>query len=597
MTVHLARMRWSLALGWCAGLGLYLVAMQWVTEAQAMLLADAAWTLTSALACWWCFRAVRWVEPAARCTWQLLGCGCLCWLIGQLHWDHARLVQGIELPFPSLTHGFYSAFALFMLLGLRQLPQLRQPDRSGGRPVGNIALVTLCLAVILILGMVGPALRADLAPLYLWGGLVHTLVVTGAFLVALHALWSVQWQGRWPAMLMLVLANGLYALSNIIYTHALLDGSYLSTDLVNIGWLAMFGLVACAAREQIWMARRLRLGVAPPVAGWVWLQSVVPAVLVILMAIVAVSSAATLTPRVVSWALAMFIVLALMLSMREAWLHRDRCALTERLRRASERLPADLPVPSRMGLEAALQRFRQHADAQHLHCHADAAMNVRRETSSCSEAATQLLALELLNYLEVRALRYHRRAERGELDMNALLDDLLRHYASLEGAGSRTRVDLAALIAQTLQTLEQDLHRCRIQVCCQRSPLIWHSPAGELPMVLVLRTLLGKTLQLTRGVAVPQVCIHCSLDSGHVQLSISGNGDALDWWPPASHGLQDAAAAGDGLSLALVLRAVQRMAGSVNATSPAGEGSRFVVELPDFGPADAWPVDQPTLSR
>lgn len=359
ITVRSTRSRWSLAWVWGMGLALYLIAMHFAAGVPAMWLADTGWTVTSAAACWWCFIAARWVEPTARRAWLLLACGCLSWLIGQLHWDYARLVQGVELPFPNVTHVFYTGFAVFMMLGIRQLPQLKQPMDSSGRQVGNIALVTLCLAVILLLGMVGPALRADLAPLYLGGGLVHTLVVCGAFLVTLHALWSVEWNGRWAALLMLVVANGMYALSTIIYTHALLTGSYLPTDLVNIGWLAMFGLVACAAHEQVWSARRSAAATDND-ADWLWLQSVVPAVVVIIMAIVAVGSAATLTPTVAPWAVAMFIILALVMGIRKAWTQRDHQVLINRLWTASERLSCDMPLlSSEEGLAAAISRFRQ----------------------------------------------------------------------------------------------------------------------------------------------------------------------------------------------------------------------------------------------
>lgn len=564
-----------------------------------MWLADAGWTVTSAAACWWCFIAARWVEPAARRAWQLLACGCLSWLIGQLHWDYARLVQGVELPFPNVTHVFYTGFAVFMMLGIRQLPQLKQSMGSGGRQVGSIALVTLCLAVILLLGMVGPALRADLAPLYLGGGLVHTLVVCGAFLVTLHALWSVEWNGRWAAMLMLVVANGMYALSTIIYTHALLMGSYLPTDLVNVGWLAMFGLVACAAHEQVWSSRRSVAATGTDNdADWLWLQSVVPAVVVVIMAIVAVGSAATLTPTVAPWAVAMFILLALVMGIREVWTQRDQQALIDRLWRASERLSCDMPLlSSDEGVAAAISRFRQGAHALRAPASRDsgevaAEMTAARSTGgSAVDDAPQKLTGDLLNHLELRATRYLQRIQCGELSPAALLDDLLRHYSQLEGVNAQPiRMDLSALIEQALQALPADLQGHRIQVRCDQPQLFLHSRVGELPMRLVLRLLLGIALNRARNAPAAQVDVHCSRDGDHIVLAVGDNGNDVDATQHsrlllANHALQDVVRSAADLQLALLSRAVRRMAGMVHVTESSGQGIRLVIEVPDLASA------------
>ncbi len=70
-----------------------------------------------------------------------------------------------------------------------------------------------------------------------------------------------------------------------------------------------------------------------------WLEAVVPALLIIIMVIVAVSSAATLTPRVIAWAAALFILFAVMLGAREAWIQKESQQLTDRAR-ATERATA-----------------------------------------------------------------------------------------------------------------------------------------------------------------------------------------------------------------------------------------------------------------
>jgi hypothetical protein len=113
---------------------------------------------------------------------------------------------------------------------------------------------------------------------------------------------------------MLVIGFGIYAVANLVYAHSLLTGSYLPSDLINASWLVVFGLIATAAHEQGWLSSHSRT--APPqaiIAREAWLEAVVPALLIIIMVIVAVGSSTALTPRVVSWAAGLFILFAIIL--------------------------------------------------------------------------------------------------------------------------------------------------------------------------------------------------------------------------------------------------------------------------------------------
>src|SRR6185295_3559000 len=107
------------------------------------------------------------------------------------------------LPFPSLNQVFYSCFALFMIAGVQALPESRQRPPFTFRHIGNIGLVTCCLAVTVVLGMLEPALQLRVPPLYLWIGVAHTVLVAATFLSALHALWTYRWGVAWMPTVLL----------------------------------------------------------------------------------------------------------------------------------------------------------------------------------------------------------------------------------------------------------------------------------------------------------------------------------------------------------------------------------------------------------
>jgi signal transduction histidine kinase len=319
----------------------------------------------------------------------------------------------------------------------------------------------------------------------------------------------------------------------------------------------------------------------------------VPAGLVIIMAIVAVSSAATLTPVVVSWAVAMFVVLALLLGSREAWMQRDCRELTARLQEIAAQLPAVAPRSSDVRLAEAITQFHRHvvshrAPPQVPPGRADALMD-ERDGSHAHERSVQLLATQLQHYLHVRAAQFQRRIERNQLHMSAVIDDVLRYYSRCESLETRLMtVDVSSLVAQTVSSLQRDIGSIDFQVQFEREPFLLHSPAGELSMVLILRELLHNAWKFTRTVATPTVSIECVRECGQVVLTVRDNGIGFDMrhqsrlfqpfqWLHVAPGCR-----GVGLGLALASRAVQRMGGTVRVSQQSCAGACFVVELPDF---------------
>jgi len=327
-----ARGRWLPAYAWLGGLVAYLVAIVLTKDRAAIWINDVAWTLTSACAAWACLSTSRRVERPRRRAWLLFGLGCVSWVIGQLHWDYSQLILGVGIPFPSIGQLFFSAFALFWIAGVLHLPEARERTQFTFKHLGNIGLVTCCLLMTIVLGTLEPALQVRVPGFYLVIAVAHTLLVTATFLTALYALWTYRWSASWLPMLLLVFASGVYAIVNLVYAHSLITSTYLANDLLNSAWVVMFGLIAVAANEQAWLSQHDRREPSHGIlAHERWLEAVIPALLIIIMVVVAVGSSRTLSTRVIVSAAVLFILFAVILGVREAWIQNESQLLTRKL--------------------------------------------------------------------------------------------------------------------------------------------------------------------------------------------------------------------------------------------------------------------------
>lgn len=588
------RSRWGLAAAWAVGLAVYSAAVVVANERALIWINDIAWTVAPAVAALVCFHTARAAEGARRRrAWRLLGLGCTSWLIGQLHWNYGQLVLNVSVPFPSIGQVFYTGFAVFATAAVLHLPASHNRTAFTMKELGNIGLVSCCLAVLVMLGILEPALQSDAPRLHLLIALVHSLLVGTTFVTTLYALWTYHWGASWTPMLLLTAAACIYAATNIIYGHALLTGSYMPDDLINVSWLVMFGVIAAAAREQRWQLRFGRRAPAPTRQRW--LEAIVPALLLIIMVVVPASGASALTPRVVWWTVGLFVLFAVVLGAREAWIQMEAQRLTAELVAANERLQAAnaelrLSEARYRELNAALeQRVVQRtgqlkAAYDELEGFSYAVAHDLKAPLRAINGFAHLLESELDPQLTSTARDYLRRIRNGSLRMAMLIDDLLA-YAHIDRRELRANlVALPALIDAVVGQYADEIQRRRVLVHLDVEPLTLRVDAEGL--ALALRNLFENALKYTREREHARIEIKTHRDSSNVRLTFADNGIGFDAvyhdhiFKIFQRLHRDDQYPGTGIGLALVRKAVERMGGRVWAQSEPGEGAEFHVELP-----------------
>ncbi|WP_153067409.1 sensor histidine kinase [Steroidobacter cummioxidans] len=595
--IETTRSRWALAYAWLSGLIVYAVAIYLASNDVQVWINDLAWTLAAAAAAYCCFRAARHVEPERRRAWLWVTAACASWLLGQLHWNYVHLILKVQQPFPSLNQIFYTGFAIFIMIGVMQLPEARQREPFTLKHAGNLGLVTCCLAVTVVLGMLEPALQnPTVTAAFLWLGIAHTVLVAGTFLFTLSALWTFRWGSAWTPMLLMVIGTCIYAVSNFAYAHSLLTDSYLPDDVVNASWLLMFGLVAGAAHEQAWLSKREQDDIKHKTqVRERWLEAVMPALLIVIMIAVALSSSATFTPRVIWLSATIFILFAVILGAREAWIQRESQQLTDQLLSANQQLQ-----DANLELRHSEQRFRELTTALE-HRVGERTTELKRayeELEGFSYAVAHdlkaplraingfahLFEQEMQGELTDRAREHLSRIRNGSLKMSTLIDDLLS-YSHIDRRGMQASVvSLPSLVDQVLSPYQDEIQRRSIMMTVVVEPMTVRVDASGLSQAL--RNLVENALKYTRDTKSPRIAVVCRRKEGGVLLAVTDNGIGFDMqyhdhiFKLFQRLHRDDQYPGTGIGLALVRKAIERLGGKVWAQSKPNEGSTFTIELP-----------------
>src|SRR5690606_725857 len=513
--------------------------------------------------------------------------------------NYRQLVEGHPWPAQDISQAFFTAFSVFIIAGALRLPEHQALPHWTFRNVANVGLVGSCLAFTILIGVLEPAINEQISGLYFLVGATHTTLVSISFLVCLYCLWSFRWNAGWGSMLLLVVGMAVHAVSNFVYARALLTGTYMPSDLINMSWLVVFGLIAAAAHEQRWSARnpnnflRRRLEERER-----WLEAVIPALLITIMVAVAITVEITWSSRVIASAAVLLLVFAWILGAREAWIQRESQMLNDQLMITNEQLQianAELRVSElrERELNAALEQRVAERTAQlksayeELEGFSYAVAHDLKAPLRAINSFAHLLHAENSSQLDERAKEHLNRIRNGALKMAALIDGLLS-YAKMERRSLYTSViEIGELIDRVLSEFADEIQLRNVKIVRNIEPL--RLRVDEEGVALALRNIIDNALKYTRDSAHPRVEISARLDAEHVVLRVADNGIGFDMQYRdhifrVFHRLhRDDQYPGTGIGLALVRKAIERMGGRIAVDSTPGEGAQFSIELPRTG--------------
>jgi diguanylate cyclase (GGDEF)-like protein len=186
--------------------------------------------------------------------WGVIGVAMLLYALGDLTWSTLELVLK-EQPFPSIADGFYLAYYPFFMAGVVLLTN--KSARKVEQAYKGLDIATILAAAVLGFWnfLLGPILESNasaplLEQIILLAYPVGDLVLLGGLLFLIYSD-SDEHDLRWIN----VLATGiiLTIVADALYSYRSLQGTYVSGDFLDLGWIAGNLIIGVAGASQ-WVA-------------------------------------------------------------------------------------------------------------------------------------------------------------------------------------------------------------------------------------------------------------------------------------------------------------------------------------------------------
>src|SRR5690606_14462539 len=134
-----------------------------------------------------------------------------------------------------------------MVVGVFMLRATQGESRLTSLRIANLTLILSALMVVLIMAMAQPLRHPD-DPFNIHLVLIfESASIVLAFIVALYALWSYNWDDRLAAVALITLSLAIHMISALFYTRTVVASHYDAASVVNLGWLLAFATHQLAA--------------------------------------------------------------------------------------------------------------------------------------------------------------------------------------------------------------------------------------------------------------------------------------------------------------------------------------------------------------
>jgi signal transduction histidine kinase len=591
------------SIGWIGAFVLYIAVLLAANKRGVVEIHNFAWLCASAAAAVSAWRTARCggLTPRQQRAWRGIALGCTSWMLGQIVWSYYFFVMEGPITYPLWIRVLYLGYALCLLPSLGGLSD-GPDDRFKKQHLGNLGLIGCCFIVTIVIMFFEPV--AHSSPDFDVGlALAHALFVSLTAFAALYYLWTRQWGVGWVSMLVIVAGTMIHSLGNFVAVHDLIVGTYRPDDWSNVTWCATFLTIGLAA--QLRRSVEAEPGAASDVrtARARRFEAMIPAMLIVIVASVGLAAADHVTTRVLVIAAAVMLVFALILGAREAWIQRESQRLTLELRATNELLrQANLELQASEARvrdlhthleERASERTRELEGAyEELEGFAYAVAHDLKAPLRAIDGFGQLLAESVRDKADERAINYLTRIRRGAWKMTTLIEDLLAYLRVERRTLCLQPVRLDELIEQEL--VDCGLRTSTVELHVDVPPIELEADAEALAMVV--RNLLQNALKFTRTQRMARISVEAREQDGRVCIVVRDNGIGFDMQYHDQifklfHRLhREEQYRGNGVGLALVRKALERMHGSVRAESREGEGATFFVELPIVSTAQAAPI-------
>ena len=169
--------------------------------------------------------------------------------------------------------------------------------------------------------------------------------------------------------------------------------------------------------------------------------------------------------------------------------------------------------------------------------------------------------------------------------MQSLINDLLRFSRETTTNDDFSLVPLEELVKEVMNDMETDIEKSSAQVTLEKLPKVWGVPSQ---MRQLFQNLISNAIKFRRKEIVPLIRIYQEKSKkGFKRIVVEDNGIGFD--PRYAdeifmvfkrlHSYHEFA--GSGVGLSICKKIIDRPNGNIRAESKVGQGSRFIIDLPE----------------